>query len=159
MEPIVNESNRLLFQAFVTVSKEYYSIGEEYRSKALEHSSKVIGNYPYEITNGYELIRIPGIGEGTIRRINEFIETGEIKIHDYEYTRAAKRVNNTNNTNNEPEKPKKPKVKPVPSDKEDNTQNTQIDLLVPGKYKYARMIILKREYSLIKETEDYYFFC
>jgi DNA polymerase/3'-5' exonuclease PolX len=157
MEPIVNESNRLLYQAFVTISKEYYSIGEEYRSKALEKSSTVIGNYPYEITNGYELIRIPGIGEGTIRRINEFIRTGDIKIHDYEYTRAAaKRVNNE--PNNEPEKPKKPKDKHVPSDKEDNTQNTQIDLLVPGKYKYARMIILKREYSLIKETEDYYFF-
>jgi hypothetical protein len=150
MEPIVNESNRLLYQAFVKISKEYYAIGEEYRSKALEHSSTVIANYPYEITNGYELIRIPGIGEGTIRRINEFIRTGEIKIHDYEYTRAEKRVNN---------EPKKPKVKPVPSDKEDNTQDdTQIDLLVPGKYKYARMIILKREYSLIKETEDYYFF-
>ena len=157
MEPIVNESNRLLYQAFVKISKEYYSIGEEYRSKALEHYSTVIANYPYEITNGYELIRIPGIGEGTIRRINEFIKTGDIKIHDYEYTRAAeKRVNNTNN---EPEKPKKPKDKPVPVTQDNTQDDTQIiDLLVPGKYKYARMIILKREYSLIKETEDYYFF-
>jgi hypothetical protein len=154
MDSIINESNRLLYQAFVKISKEYYSIGEEYRSKALEKSSTVIGNYPYEITNGYELIRIPGIGEGTIRRINEFIETGEIKIHDYEYTRAEKRVNN-----NEPEKPKKPKGKPVPVTQDNTQDDTQIiDLLVPGKYKYSKLIILKREYTLIKETEDYYFF-
>jgi hypothetical protein len=151
MEPIINESNRLLYQAFVKISKEYYAIGEEYRSKALEKSSTVIANYPYEITNGYELIRIPGIGEGTILRINEFIRTGEIKIHDYEYTRAAEKRVNKN-------EPQKPKDKPVPAQEVSQDDTQIIDLLVPGKYKYSKLIILKREYTLIKETEDYYFF-
>lgn len=138
MDPIVNESNRLLYQAFVTVSKKYSVIGEEYRSKALKNSSTIIANYPDEITDGYVLRGIRGVGGGTINRINEFIKTGDIKIYDYEYSRAAKRA-------------REEEVNDKPGDK-------IIDVLVPGKTKYSKLIIFKKEYTLSRETEDYYVF-
>jgi DNA polymerase/3'-5' exonuclease PolX len=140
MEPIVNESNRLLFQEFVSIAKQYSTIGEQYRSKALEKSSKVIANYPDEITSGCDLRGIPGIGVGTISRINIFLKDGCLKIQNHEYTRAAKRA------------------------RDNDLQEVQvpppmnIDVLVPGKFKYAKIIVFKKEYSLVKETEDYYYF-
>jgi len=142
MEPIVNESNRLLFQAFISIAKQYAAIDEPYRSKALEHSSKVIGNYPYEITNGYDLILIPGIGQGTIRRINEFIETGEIKIQDKEYTRAAVAKRARDETQYQPP-PARQRI---------------IDLLVPSATKYKRVIIPKSEYKYMTESDYHYVF-
>jgi len=140
MDPIVNESNRLLYQAFVSIAKQYSVIGEEYRSKALDKSSKVIANYPDEITNGYDLKGIPGIGVGTISRINIFLKDGNIQIQQQEYNRAAKRARD--NELQEVQVP--PPMK--------------IDVLVPSKFKYAKIILLKREYSLVKESEDYYYF-
>jgi hypothetical protein len=160
MDSIINESNRLLYQAFVSIAKQYLAIGEEYRSKALEKSSKVIGNYPYEITNGYSLRGIPGIGPGTMRRIETFLRTGEIRIEPYEYTRAAaaKRARELNNNESEEQQSQRRNShESVPAP--EVFQNIQVDVLIPGKYKYSKLIILKREYSLTRETEDYYFFC
>jgi DNA polymerase/3'-5' exonuclease PolX len=140
MESIVNESNRLLFQAFVSIAKQYSVIGEEYRSKALEKSSKVIANYPDEITRASQLIGFPGIGAGSLRRITEFLRTGEIKIQDQEYTRAAKKVCRPQS------EPVAPVVPPV------------VDVLIPGTSKYKTIIIYKNEYQVVKETEGYYIF-
>ena len=140
MDPIVNESNRLLYQAFVSIAKQYDTIGEVYRSKALEKSSKVISNYPEEITKSSQLIGFPGIGAGTLRRITQFINTGELKIEDHEYTRAAKRVC-------------RPRVEPLPL-----VVPPKIDVLVPGTSKYNTVIIFKSEYSVMTETELYYIF-
>ena len=92
MDPIVNESNRLLYQTFVSLAKRYAAIGEEYRSKALEKSGKVISLFPEEILSGKQIKHIPGIGKGTIRRINQFVTTGDVKIEDHEYMRAAQKV-------------------------------------------------------------------
>ena len=137
MEPIVNESNRLLFQAFVSIAKQYAAIDEQYRAKALEKSSKVIANFPEEITNCYQVKGIPGIGMGTMRRITIFLKNGEIKIQDHEYTRAAvaKRARDT--------EPDKPHI---------------IDLLVPSANKYSKVIIPKSEYKYMTETEYHYVF-
>jgi DNA polymerase/3'-5' exonuclease PolX len=136
MEPIVNESNRLLFQAFVSIAKQYAAIDEQYRSTALEKSSKVIANYPDEITNCYQLKGIPGIGMGTMRRITIFLKNGQIKIQDHEYTRAAvaKRTR---------ESPVNPRI---------------IDLLVPSAKKYSKVIIPKSDYKYMTETEYHYVF-
>lgn len=137
MEPIVNESNRLLYQAFLSIAKQYAAIDEVYRAKALEKSSKVIANFPEEITNCYQLKGIPGIGAGTMRRINIFLKNGEIKIQDSEYTRAAvaKRARDS--------EPAIPRI---------------IDILVPSATKYNRVVIPKSEYMYMTETEYHYVF-
>jgi DNA polymerase/3'-5' exonuclease PolX len=152
MEPIVNESNRLLFQAFVSIAKQYAAIDEMYRSKALEKSSNVIANYPGEITRASQLIGFPGVGAGTLRRINIFLRIGSIKIEDHEYTRAA---------SNKRSRELAAAAVPVPDQQPPNQPHNEaikVDVLVPGKCKYPKLIIMKREYSLTRETEDYYYF-
>ena len=153
MEPIVNESNRLLFQAFVSIAKQYSAIDEVYRSKALEKSSNVIANYPEEITRASQLIGFPGVGAGTLRRINIFIRIGSIKIEDHEYTRAA-----SNKRSRELAAPAVPVPDQQPPNQPQPEAAIKVDVLVPGKFKYPKLIILKREYSLTRETEDYYYF-
>lgn len=155
MEPIVNESNRLLFQAFVSIAKQYAAIDEVYRSKALEKSSNVIANYPEEITRASQLIGFPGVGAGTLRRINIFLRIGEIRIEPYEYTRAA-----SNKRSRELAAAAVPVPDQQPPNQPQNQQNEaiKVDVLVPGKCKYPKLIVLKREYSLTRETEDYYYF-
>jgi len=142
MEPIVNETNRLLYQAFVSISKQYAAIDEPYRAKALEHSSNVIANFPDEITRASQLIGFPGIGVGTIRRINQFINTGQIKIQDHEYTRAAVAKRARDETQYQPP-PARPRI---------------IDLLVPSATKYKRVIIPKSEYKYMTESDYHYVF-
>lgn len=132
MDPIVNESNRLLYQTFVSLAKRYAAIGEEYRSKALEKSGKVISLFPEEILSGKQIKHIPGIGKGTIRRINQFVSTGDVKIEDHEYMRAAQKV--------------RVPVKDMP------------DVLVPRKRNHKYIFVTKNQYSLFNETENYYIF-
>jgi DNA polymerase/3'-5' exonuclease PolX len=132
MDPIVNESNRLLYQTFVSLAKRYAAIGEEYRSKALEKSGKVISLFPEEILSGKQIKHIPGIGKGTIRRINQFVTTGDVKIEDHEYMRAAQKV--------------RVPVKDMP------------DVLVPRKRNHKYIFVAKNQYSLFNETENYYIF-
>jgi len=132
MDPIVNESNRLLYQTFVSLAKRYAAIGEEYRSKALEKSGKVISLFPEEILSGKQIKHIPGIGKGTIRRINQFVSTGDVKIEDHEYMRAAQKL--------------RVPVKDIP------------DVLVPRKRNHKYIFVAKNQYSLFNETENYYIF-
>jgi len=150
LDSIVNESNRLLYQAFVSIAKQYAAIGEIYRSKALEKSSQVISLFPQEITSGYQLKGIPGIGIGTMRRINLFICNGDIKIEDHEYTRAAKKARVEQLATSQPaaEQPvaEQPVAEPV------------IDILIPAKRKYNVVVLYKNQYKLLRETEQYYIF-
>jgi DNA polymerase/3'-5' exonuclease PolX len=145
LDSIVNESNRLLYQAFVSITKQYAAIGEIYRSKALEKSSKVISLYPQEITSGYQLKGIPGIGIGTMRRINLFICNGDIKIEEHEYTRAAKKARVQQLATPQPVA-EQPVAEPV------------IDILIPAKRKYNVVVLYKNQYKLLRETEQYYIF-
>ena len=132
MDPIVNESNRLMYQTFVSLAKRYAAIGEEYRSKALEKSGKVISLFPEEIKSGKQIKHIPGIGKGTVRRINQFVSTGDVKIEDHEYMRAAQKV--------------RVAVEDIP------------DALVPRKRNHKYVFVAKNQYSLFNETENYYIF-
>jgi len=132
MDPIVNESNRLMYQTFVSLAKRYAAIGEEYRSKALEKSSKVITLFPEEIKSGKQIKHIPGIGKGTVRRINQFVSTGDVKIEDHEYMRAAQKV--------------RVAVEDIP------------DVLVPRKRNHKYVFVAKNQYLLFNETENYYIF-
>ena len=138
MEPttLVNESNRPLYEAFVLDSLKYAAIGEEYRAKALEKASQVIANYPEPIRGPSQLVGFPGIGVGSLRRIREFLTTGQIGGAAPQSGLPAKR----------PKINEKPVVRNV------------IDVLVPSATKYKQVIIAKSEYKYMKETENNYVF-
>ncbi len=55
-------------------------IEENYhKSSAYQNASETIRKLPFEVTNGTELLNIPGIGRGIANKIDEYIVTGEIK--------------------------------------------------------------------------------
>jgi DNA polymerase/3'-5' exonuclease PolX len=50
-----------------------------HKSSAYQNASETIRKLPFEVTNGTELLKIPGIGRGIANKIDEYIVTGEIK--------------------------------------------------------------------------------
>jgi DNA polymerase/3'-5' exonuclease PolX len=60
-------------------------IEEDYhKSSAYQNAADTIRKLPFEVTNGTELLEIPGIGRGIANKIDEYIVTGEIrKISKY----------------------------------------------------------------------------
>jgi DNA polymerase/3'-5' exonuclease PolX len=55
-------------------------IEEDYhKSSAYQNAAEVIRKLPFEVTNGTELLKIPGIGRGIANKIDEYIVTGEIR--------------------------------------------------------------------------------
>jgi DNA polymerase/3'-5' exonuclease PolX len=55
-------------------------IEEDYhKSSAYQNAADTIRKLPFEVTNGTELLKIPGIGRGIANKIDEYIVTGEIK--------------------------------------------------------------------------------
>jgi DNA polymerase/3'-5' exonuclease PolX len=132
---LVNESNRPLYEAFVLDSLKYAAIGEEYRAKALEKASQVIANYPEPIRGPSQLTGFPGIGVGSLRRINEFLTTGQI-----------------GGVAPQSGLPALPKPTPLPA------QTKLIDVLAPSARVYSQVIIAKAEYKYMRETCLHYVF-
>jgi DNA polymerase/3'-5' exonuclease PolX len=55
-------------------------IEEDYhKSSAYQNAADTIRKLPFEVTNGTELLEIPGIGRGIANKIDEYIVTGEIR--------------------------------------------------------------------------------
>jgi DNA polymerase/3'-5' exonuclease PolX len=50
-----------------------------HKSSAYQNAADTIRKLPFEVTNGTELLKIPGIGRGIANKIDEYIVTGEIK--------------------------------------------------------------------------------
>ena len=51
----------------------------EFKKSVYEKVANVIYHLDFKVTNGEQLSHIRGIGKGVVRKINEFLETGEIK--------------------------------------------------------------------------------
>ena len=49
-----------------------------FRLKQVKNALEIIKKYPNKINKGEELKDLPGIGKGTISRINEILETGKL---------------------------------------------------------------------------------
>jgi len=79
-QKIVDEFLKLIEQ----VKYEIDNVEENpYRLQKLKNSLNVISKYPKEIKKGEDLKHFKGIGKGTIKRINEILQTGrlgEIKL-------------------------------------------------------------------------------
>ena len=68
--------NLPLTEAFDELAKEEEN---EYKKAVYDRAANLIYHLDFKVTNGEELSHMCGIGKGTIRKINEFLETGEIK--------------------------------------------------------------------------------
>jgi hypothetical protein len=68
--------NLPLTEAFDELAKEEEN---EYKKAVYERAANLIYHLDFKVTNGEELSHMCGIGKGTVRKINEFLETGEIK--------------------------------------------------------------------------------
>src|SRR6056300_1570575 len=68
--------NLPLTEAFDELAKEEQN---EYKKAVYERAANLIYHLDFKVTKGEELSHMCGIGKGTIRKINEFLETGEIK--------------------------------------------------------------------------------
>lgn len=51
----------------------------EFKKSVYERVANLIYHLDFKVTNGEQLSHIRGIGKGVVRKINEFLETGEIK--------------------------------------------------------------------------------
>ena len=51
----------------------------EYKKSVYERAANIIYHLDFKLSNGKQIAHLPGIGKGVIRKINEFLETGEIK--------------------------------------------------------------------------------
>jgi len=68
--------NSKLTNAF---DKLAYQEENEFKRAVYEKAAKIIHRLDFEVKYGEQLAHLPGIGKGVIRKVNEFLETGEIK--------------------------------------------------------------------------------
>jgi DNA polymerase/3'-5' exonuclease PolX len=79
---------------YIETSKEI--IVENFRIKNLKTAFKILKSFPQKITSSNDLKNIPGIGKGTLMRIDEILETGKLKeISDYLKLNKNKKSNQT----------------------------------------------------------------
>ena len=68
--------NRELTQAFDELA---YEEENEFKQAVYEKAANTIYRLDFKVQCGEQLAHLPGIGKGVIRKVNEFLETGEIK--------------------------------------------------------------------------------
>ena len=68
--------NLPLTEAFDDLAKEEENV---FKKSVYERAANIIYHLDFKLTNGEQISRVYGIGNGIIQKINEFLETGEIK--------------------------------------------------------------------------------
>jgi len=68
--------NGELAEAFQTLAEDEEN---EFKKHAYERASDIIYHLDYKLTDGNQISDVYGIGKSTVRRINEFLETGRFK--------------------------------------------------------------------------------
>lgn len=68
--------NEKLAEAFQTLADDEEN---EFKKHAYERASDIIYHLDYKLTDGNQISDVYGIGKSIVRKINEFLETGEIK--------------------------------------------------------------------------------
>lgn len=68
--------NGKLAEAFQTLADDEEN---EFKKHAYERASDIIYHLDYKLTDGNQISDVYGIGKSIVRKINEFLETGEIK--------------------------------------------------------------------------------
>lgn len=96
---IINKNNKLIVSLFdklikyIKIDNQYLTSSKEiminnFRIKHLKNSLQIISNFPTKIISSDNLKNIPGIGKGTINKIDEILKTKnleELKTYDIKY--------------------------------------------------------------------------
>jgi len=77
-QTIIKEFKKLINQIKYEIDSNPKIIANYYRLRQIKNAFKIIQNYPKKIKKGEELEHIKGIGKGTIKRINEILQTGKL---------------------------------------------------------------------------------
>jgi NAD-dependent DNA ligase len=84
------EPNKVYNQEFIDILDKLSAImskqGEPFKSRAYQKAQETIMAYPGDITSPSQLKGMPGIGETIMEKLNEYVQTGTLKVLEREKT-------------------------------------------------------------------------
>ena len=90
IELVIMEDEKRYNELFIEILEQLYSImlkqGEIFRAKAYQKAEETIMDYPNNITTVEQLKGLPGIGPTILEKLQEYINTGTLKILEREKT-------------------------------------------------------------------------
>jgi DNA polymerase beta len=90
METEEKEQNKRYNEEFIDLMEKLSSImlkqGEPFRARAYQKAQEAIMNYPGDITSPSQLKGKPGIGSTIMEKLNEYVQTGTLRVLEREKT-------------------------------------------------------------------------
>jgi NAD-dependent DNA ligase len=84
------EPNKVYNQEFIDILDKLSTImskqGEPFKARAYQKAQETIMAYPGDITSPSQLKGMPGIGETIMEKLNEYVQTGTLKVLEREKT-------------------------------------------------------------------------
>ena len=85
-----NPSGKKYNEEFIDILDKLSNImlkqGEPFRARAYQKAQETIMSYPEDITNPSQLKGLPGIGDTIMEKLNEYVNTGTLKVLEREKT-------------------------------------------------------------------------
>ena len=73
-----NEEIAWALEALASLEGEEHGSKDPFKIRAYRKAAEIIRELDYEVTSGEEAKKLPGIGKGIAKKIDEFLQTGEI---------------------------------------------------------------------------------
>ncbi len=73
-----NEEVAWILEALASLEGEEHGSKDAFKIRAYRKAADTIRELDYEVTSGKEAMKLPGIGKGIAKKIDEFLQTGEI---------------------------------------------------------------------------------
>lgn len=73
-----NEEIAWALEALASLEGEDHGSQDPFKIRAYRKAAEIIRELDYEVTSGEEAKKLPGIGKGIAKKIDEFLQTGEI---------------------------------------------------------------------------------
>jgi DNA ligase (NAD+) len=88
IELVIMEENKRYNEQFIELMEKLNNImlkqGEPFRARAYQKAQETIMNYPNDINSPSQLKGLPGIGSTIMDKLNEYVETGTLRILESE---------------------------------------------------------------------------
>ena len=73
-----NEEVAWILEALASLEGEEHGSKDPFKIRAYRKAAEIIRELDYELTSGEEAMKLPGIGKGIAKKIDEFLQTGKI---------------------------------------------------------------------------------
>jgi DNA polymerase/3'-5' exonuclease PolX len=73
-----NEEIACILEALASLEGEEHGSKDPFRIRAYRKAAEIIRELDYEVLSGEDAMKLPGIGKGIAKKIDEFLQTGEI---------------------------------------------------------------------------------